>query len=46
MRTLWLEHPGYPQGLMLIFQDEDMLFSGPKLDPVAEAERELGASKP
>ena len=35
LETLWLEHPKFPRGVMLIFRDDDMLYAGAKRNPIA-----------
>lgn len=37
LETLWLDHPKFPRGLMIIFRDTDMLYAGEKVDPIAVA---------
>lgn len=43
LETLWLEHPKFPRGLMVIFQDADMLYAGEKANPVAALSQALGS---
>lgn len=44
LETLWLDHPKFPRGLMIIFRDADMLYSGEKVDPIATARQTFEAT--